>query len=98
MLKKIGKYNLKSMGKFFYDGCHKIYIIEDFSDIGDMINNCEWSMDDLHSIDELEETILNSCPLVFINNVKLTKQYLTQEQKTITLTYDDHKTKINIRR
>ena len=96
MLKKIGKYNLKSMGKFFYDGCHKIYIIEDFSDIEDMINNCEWSMNDLHSIDELEETILNSCPLVFINNVKLTKQYLTQEQKTITLTYDDHKTKINI--
>lgn len=96
MLKKIGKYNLKSIDKFFYDGCHKIYIIEDFSDIEDMINNLYWSMDDIYPIDELENILLNSCPLVFIHNVKLTKDYLTQEQKTITLTYDDHKTKINI--
>lgn len=95
MLKKIGKYNLKSIDKFFYDGCHKIYLIEDADDIKDMYN-AGWEDNDIYSIDELEEILLNSCPLVFINNVKLTKQYLTQEQKTITLTYDDHKTKINI--
>lgn len=98
MLKKIGKYNLKSIDKFFYDGCHKIYIIEDFSDIEEMIGYYSWTMDDIYSIDELENILQNSCPLVFIHNVKLTKDYLTQEQKTITLTYDDHKTKINIRR
>lgn len=97
MLKKIGRYNLKSIDKFFYDGCHKIYFIEDADDIEEMYD-VGWEDNDIYSIDELEETILNSCPLVFINNVKLTKQYLTQEQKTITLTYDDHKTKINIRR
>ena len=95
MLKKIGKYNLKSIDKFFYDGCHKIYLIEDDDDIEDMYDN-GWEDNDIYSIDELEEILLNSCPLVFIHNVKLTKDYLTQEQKTITLTYDDHKTKINI--
>lgn len=98
MLKKIGKYNLKSIDKFFYDGCHKIYIIEDFNDIEEMIGYYSWSMNDIYPIDELENILLNSCPLVFIHNVKLTKDYLTQEQKTITLKYDDHKTKINIRR
>lgn len=95
MLKKIGRYNLKSIDKFFYDGCHKIYLIEDADDIKDMYN-AGWEDNDIYSIDELEDVLQNSCPLVFINNVKLTKQYLTQEQKTITLTYDDHKTKINI--
>ena len=33
MLKKIGRYNVKSIDKFFYDGCHKIYLIEDDDDI-----------------------------------------------------------------
>lgn len=96
MLKKIGKYNLKSIDKFFYDGCHEIYIIEDFDDIETMLKY-DWTMDDIYSIDELENILLNSCPLVFIHNVKLTKDYLTQEQKIITLTYDNHKTKINVR-
>ena len=95
MLKKIGKYNLKSIGEFFYDGCHKIYLIEDDDDIEDMYDK-GWDDNDIYSIDELEDVLQNFCPLVFINNVKLTKRYLTQEQKTITLTYDDHKTKINI--
>lgn len=95
MLKKIGRYNVKAIDKFFYDGCHKIYFIEDADDIEEMYD-VGWEDNDIYSIDELEEILLNSCPLVFINNVKLTKQYLTQEQKTITLTYDDHKTKINI--
>ena len=96
MLKKIGKYNVKSIDKFFYDGCHKIYLIEDDNDIEDMYDN-GWEDNDIYSIDELEEILLNSCPLVFIHNVKLTKDYLTQSQHTITLTYDDHKTKMNIR-
>lgn len=95
MLKKIGKYNVKSIDKFFYDGCHKIYLIEDDDDIEDMYDK-GWDGNDIYPIDELEDVLQNFCPLVFINNVKLTKQYLTQEQKTITLTYDDHKTKINI--
>lgn len=97
MLMKIGRYNVKSIDKFFYDGCHKIYLIEDADDIEDMYD-AGWEDNDIYSIDELEDVLQNFCPLVFINNVKLTKQYLTQEQKTITLTYDDHKTKINIRR
>lgn len=95
MLKKIGKYNLKSIDKFFYDGCHKIYLIEDADDIKEMYD-AGWEDNDIYPINELENILLNSCPLVFIHNVKLTKDYLTQNQNTITLTYGDHKTKINI--
>ena len=53
MLKKIGRYNVKSIDKFFYDGCHSIYIIEDFDDIETMLKY-DWTMDDIYPIDELE--------------------------------------------
>lgn len=68
------------LGKeFAFDGCHKIYIIEDDDDkkmaieYGYIIKN----------IDELKDTFVNSCPLRFISNWKLDKTYVYQGEKAI---------------
>lgn len=61
-------------GKFAYDGCHKIYILEDKQDEEDAIEYGYgiWFMS------FLEETYNNSCDLRFIRNWKLDKAYVNQ--------------------
>lgn len=59
---------------FAYDGCHKIYLIEDETDKQHAIE-LEY---DLHNINELKEVWENSCPLRFINNWKLNKKFVRQ--------------------
>ena len=56
------------LNEFVYDGCHKIYLMENekvknnFYDIG-------YENDDFRSLDELADTYNNSCGLEFINLV-----------------------------
>lgn len=60
--------------KFAYDGCHKIYIIEDEVDERKALELGY----DIFAIDELEDTWNNSCELRFIRNWKLNKDYVKQ--------------------
>lgn len=68
---------------FAYDGCHKIYIIEDDNDLRDAQ---ETGYDILH-IQELENTYNTSCPLRFISNWKLSKRYVKQCEDNIVFSY-----------
>lgn len=60
--------------KFAYDGCYKIYIIEDENDEKKAL---EYGYD-IFIIDELEDAWNNSCELRFIYNWKLDKTYVEQ--------------------
>lgn len=60
--------------KFAYDGCHKIYILEDKNDI----KKAKEIGYDIYDITELEKIYNNSCPLKFISNWKLNKSYVEQ--------------------
>ena len=67
--------NIKINGNMFaYDGCHKIYIIEDESD---RLNAIEYGYK-IKFIEDLATTWANSCSLKFIYNWKLTKTYVAQ--------------------
>ena len=57
-----------------YDGCHKLYVCEDETDI----REAEGIGYTVYPISELEELYSNSCDLKFINNWKLTKTYCGQ--------------------
>ena len=65
--------------EFAYDGCHKIYIIEDMEDVK---NATEYGYKIL-PISEIIETYNNSCQLRFISNWKLDKQYVKQGEKAL---------------
>lgn len=71
---KINGIEVVTNGKFAYDGCHKIYIIEDEQDEKEAI---EFEYD-LLPIEKLKETYEDSCPLKFISNWKLDKYYVSQ--------------------
>ena len=68
-------------GKMFvYDGCHKIYIIEDYEDLincqeywGELVEGV-----DLFDISLLKDCYENCCPLRFISNWKLDIEYVKQ--------------------
>ena len=60
--------------QFAYDGCHKIYLIEDTDDLKDAKDIGY----DIYDIELLKETYDDSCSLRFINNWKLTKQIVPQ--------------------
>ena len=65
----------KVIGKqFAYDGCHKMYIIEDSEDLDNALNYNY----DILPIEKLEQTYENSCELKFIHNWKLDKCYVAQ--------------------
>ena len=65
--------------KFAYDGCHKIYLIEDEADEKKAL---EYTYKIL-PIEELKETFEKSCPLRFINNFKLTKFFVRQSENAV---------------
>jgi len=62
---------------FFYDGCHKIYVIEDDEDVNHM-KEIGWSEEQIYPISYLPTAFYGSCSLRFIHNVKLTKTYVKQ--------------------
>lgn len=89
---KIGKYKIKAK-EFFYDGCHKIYLIETPRDKKDFLSN-GWEESDIYTIDQLIEIYRSSCPLKFINTCKLetiVPQFATQ------VTFTTNTEKITIR-
>lgn len=65
--------------KFAYDGCHKIYIIEDKKDRED-VEEYDYQIFDLKDIQNVYE---NSCELKFISNWKLDKRYVNQFEDAI---------------
>lgn len=60
--------------QFAYDGCHKIYLIEDTDDL----KEAKGIGYDIYDIELLKETYDDSCSLRFINNWKLTEQIVPQ--------------------
>lgn len=60
--------------KFAYDGCHKIYLIEDQED-EQKSRECGYKILD---ISQLMKTYEYSCELRFIRNWKLDKSYVAQ--------------------
>lgn len=60
--------------KFAFDGCHKIYIIEDEIDR----KEAEEYDYEIFDLKELKDKYENSCSLKFISNWKLDKQYVRQ--------------------
>lgn len=65
--------------KFAYDGCHKIYLIEDEADEKTAMEY-EYKF---FPIEELQKTYENSCSLRFISNWKLSKQYVKQFEQAV---------------
>lgn len=60
--------------KFAYDGCHKIYIVEDEEDREKFVSY-GYKIYDIKYIEDIYES---SCSLRFINNCKLDKTYAAQ--------------------
>lgn len=65
--------------KFAYDGCHKIYVIEDKDDEID----AEAHGYVIFPIEKLPIAYYNSCSLRFIHNWKLDKTYVPQFEDAI---------------
>lgn len=66
---------VKVVGKSFaYDGCHKIYVLENELEEHEAIE-LEY---EIYPIDHIERKYMNSCGLEFINNWSLTKTYVGQ--------------------
>lgn len=68
---------------FAFDGCHKMYIIEDKKDEEDA-RECGYVILD---IGMLEDVYRRSCDLKFIHNWKLTTTYVAQFEQ-VTFIYE----------
>lgn len=67
-------------GKLFaFDGCHKIYIIEDEDDY----EKADELGYNIYDIEDIEEAYNNSCELRFISNWKLTDYYVKQFEEAV---------------
>ena len=67
---------------FVYDNCHKIYIIEDMEDVKSIYEI--WGKNVVfYKLEDLEDVYNNSCPLRFISNWKLDKQYVKQCEENV---------------
>lgn len=63
------------VGKSFaYDGCHKIYLVENQAELEDAAATGY----SIYPVSVLEEAYEDSCSLRFISNWKLDKQYVPQ--------------------
>ena len=71
---KINNKKVITNGKFAYDTCHKIYVIEDSDDEKMAIEYGYHILD----IRDIEDTYWSSCDLRFIHNWKLTETYVSQ--------------------
>ena len=74
MIVKINGKVVKHNGYFAYDGCHKIYILEDNEDV-ENAKNYGYT---IYPIVELKEAYKNSCPLRFIDSWKDFTTYVAQ--------------------
>lgn len=72
--------NIAVVGRnFAYDNCHKIYIIEDEQDL----KEAKKIGYDIYSIVDIKDAYENSCPLRFISDWKLKKNYVGQFDNAI---------------
>lgn len=81
---KINGIIVETNGCFAYDGCHKIYILEDDNDLEEARE-----IFDIKYIQDLPSTYYNSCPLRFIHNWKLDKTYAQQCEDAKFEGFDD---------
>lgn len=71
---------MKGIG-FAYDGCHKIYILENDKDTKDL----QEIGYEIHDLSELAETFENSCELRFINSANLKKTLIPQFAENVRI-------------
>jgi hypothetical protein len=64
---------------FAFDGCHKIYLIESKADKEEAIATGY----SIYPISQLQQSYENSCPLKFINNWQLDKQFVSQCEEEV---------------
>jgi len=85
---KIGRFNVANALGYFYDGCHKFYIVEDEADrreIENMGRNAK-----IRPLDEKIATLFKkSCPLRFIDNWKCTKSIVPQFRERVSFSLSD---------
>ena len=65
--------------QFAYDGCHKIYLLEDENDLSES-KDCGY---EILPVSILEKTFRNSCGLQFVANWKLEKDYVEQGEADV---------------
>jgi len=71
---------IKTAAKHFaYDGCHKIYLIEDYQDMAE-VEKTNYS---IIEIEDLPSVYKDSCELRFISNWQLTEQFAQQCEDAI---------------
>jgi hypothetical protein len=74
---------------YFFDGCHKIYLIEDDQDKQNFFN-MGWTELDIYPINTIIDTYECACPLKFIQTCKL-KTIVPQAVSQVTFTTDTEK-------
>lgn len=72
---------VRHRGCFAYDGCHKIYIMENIEDV--MLFTALGY--DIYPIEKIKETWKNSCSLRFIESGNLKKCYIPQFAKNVKI-------------
>ena len=75
---------------FAYDGCHKIYLVETDADIQEATR---LGYMPLHTMDELEKTFVESCPLRFIHWWDLNKPSVVPQCATSVAFEDNNGTR-----
>lgn len=65
--------------EFAYDGCHKIYLIEDEKDKQEALETGY----ELYPVSVLKEKFNTSCPLKFISNWKLNTRFVEQFEEAV---------------
>jgi hypothetical protein len=85
---KISNHKIKAT-HYFYDGCHKIYLIEDDQDKQNFFN-MGWTELDIYPINTIIDTYECACPLKFIQTCKL-ETIVPQCIKQVTFTTDTEK-------
>ena len=74
--------------RFVWDGCHKIYLVETEQDVLDVKELCGED-EILYPLEDLPRIWRQSCPLKFISNFSLTKQFVHQfNEATFTFIVD----------
>jgi hypothetical protein len=67
--------------KFFFDGCHKIYIINKLNEEEEIKQGLSYGykMEDIFNINELKRIFNECCPLKFISSLDLEISFIKQQ-------------------
>ena len=65
--------------QFAYDGCHKIYLIENEQ----QLQEARWNEYSIYPISKLKQTFEDSCELRFISDWGLSKHYVNQFEDAV---------------